>query len=233
MRARHAGRTALLVTLAVLGLSPLAGGTASARAGAASGPATVYQIEVTFTEYSPVSIDDCMGESACDYAEVYASLSAQAFAPDNSHTGEVRNIARFVNPGSWCETYPGVPWDSGTGFGDNCLKRVHDTKIYNFKDVVMCPSTTYSVCGGPHGKNNHRIVLSVRPDDRIYTGVHIKDYDELSPDDDICKANVTTEPFTEAQLQTLNDPLPRSMSWWGSGDGGCSIKYSFKKIGTA
>ncbi|MEO3813463.1 hypothetical protein ABGB17_31080 [Sphaerisporangium sp. B11E5] len=214
-------RTAATVAAALICLVP-AGGPAHAGADFA------YRIHVTFGEYLPYSIDDCMAESACDYAEVYGSLSAQRVAPGGATSGQVRNIGRFVNPGdTWCGS-PGIEWSAGVG-GD-CLKRVNGkAPSYAFADVLMCRSSTYKTCESARNKHMNTVELAVVPGDAVYVGVHIRDYDELSPDDDICKVALTTPALTDAELSDLDES--GELHDMDSGDGGCLIRYSIKKTG--
>lgn len=88
------------------------------------------------------------------------------------------------------------------------------------KDTLMCVSGTYKSCSGGWSKSYNVITLNVRPNEKIRVGVHLKDYDSGSPDDDICKA--------EKYIQVVvPDPgVSHSMSQALNGDGGCFVRFT-------
>ncbi|NAS25957.1 hypothetical protein GT755_30305 [Herbidospora sp. NEAU-GS84] len=76
-------------------------------------------------------------------------------------------------------------------------------------------------------------MLSVFPGDSIRVREHVKDYDDLSPDDDVCKTDTTLPAanlpaFDFATLQNLNQS--HEVFWVSPSDGGC-VTFTLKKVG--
>jgi hypothetical protein len=206
-----------LIALAMLALTAVAGMSATAGARPADA-ASAYLVRVTFNTVTFNNIDDCEGVWPvlfnCDQAEVYGKIGARF----NSSAFVYRDIGASTTP---CES----DWATGIANGP-CAKRVTD-KTFRFADTPMCfegSGTTDCSAGSATWKvNTNVVVLLVQPGQSISIDVQLKDYDPtiFDADDTICSITKNLGTFSDAQLQTLNQPFSGTFNT--QGDGGCTI----------
>ena len=76
----------------------------------------------------------------------------------------------------------------------------------NLSNLLLCSSVNYTSCGTGYSKGNRVIKLQVHPGETIHVGVYMKDRDWGGSDDEVCTNAVNLGPFTDAQLQYINEP---------------------------
>ncbi|MEU1280070.1 hypothetical protein [Streptomyces sp. NPDC005805] len=224
---------------ALLGAAAMLSGLGMAAPAQAADP-QAYLVLVEWQDYRPGYISDCDWGSACDRAEAYGTLAAHTTATGARASGTRFNFGKW-EPSGDChgvlsDNMGGTKWTWPSTSDDmkqykavkDCLKRVENGATYLFKDVMMCQSSSYRVCDRTsRQKNSNAALLKVYPGDRIRMGAHIRDYDALSSNDDLCNVQQFTETLTDGTLRNLDrqgrilERHPEAM---------CDLRYTLKTV---
>lgn len=210
----NARRLTLAVAVLMLGL--LVGAAAQPRpadAGICFFCEGVF-IDLSFDTMTFNKTDDGWGDNQ---VEVYASMVGEVVGG----AGSVRNLGSWGSE-DWCPS-DGVAWFSNLG---ECPKRAMAVQTSSFAQAPLCTTNTYATCLGPWKFNNNKIRLQVKPGQTIRAAIHMKDYDELSPDDNVCWVDQVVGGFNIFQLLNLNQSFSMTQNW--NGNGACTVKWSLK-----
>jgi hypothetical protein len=197
--------------------------------------ATTYTVNVRFHSVNFWNVDDGViytgwfNYTTDTEMEVYGYFDA--YTPAGAASAgwfPYRNFGTWGSNPSGCPA-SGVLWDSSTGA--TCVKwtpwdNVHfwNATTENLSNLLLCSSVNYTSCGTGYSKGNNVIKLQVHAGETIHVGAHMKDRDWGSSDDEVCTNAVNLGPFTDAQLQYINE----SHSLWMSDNGNaqCRVDYS-------
>jgi hypothetical protein len=195
--------------------------------------ATAYTVNVMFDTANFTLIDDGTVWSGFSYstdteAEVYGAFTA--YTPAGAASAgwfPYRNFGKWGTNGSGCPS-SGVLWDSTSGA--TCVKRTtwwntgirHYTTTY-LDSLLLCSSISTTSCGTGYYQNNNAIKLTVHPGETIHVGVHMKDHDWGSSDDEFCTAGANLGPFTDSQLYGMDESHSLFMS--DNGNAECYVNY--------
>lgn len=200
--------------------------------------ATAYTVNVYFGTANFTRIDDgtvyegWFSYSTDTVAEVYGAFAAYTSAgAASAGYFPYRNFGTWGTNGSGCSA-DGVWWDSSSGA--TCVKRTwwQNTGIYHYtteylNSLLLCSSVNTTSCGTGYYKNNNVIKLTVHPGETIHVGVHMKDHDWGSADDEFCTAGENLGPFTDAQLLGMNEDHSLYMSHNGNAE--CYVTYRLSR----
>jgi hypothetical protein len=197
--------------------------------------ATSYPVNVHFNSVSFRNIDDGViytgwfNYTTDTEMEVYGYFDA--YTPAGAASAgwfPYRNFGTWGSNPAGCSA-SGVWWDSDSGA--TCVKRTYWDNVHfwnatteSLGNLLMCSSITYTSCGTGYAKGNNVIKLQVNPGETIHVGVHMKDHDWGSSDDEVCTNAVNLGPFTAAQLQYINEG--HSLFMADNGNAQCSVAYS-------
>jgi hypothetical protein len=226
-------RPALRRWVATFGVTAIAATTLLSPQSAAA--ATSYTVYVRFNSVSFRNVDDgsiytgWFNYKTDTDMEVYGHL--YAYTPAGAASA---GYFPFRNFGTWGSNPSGCPasgvwWESDSGA--TCVKQVSWDDVHywnattkNLGNTLLCSSVNWTSCGTAYSKWNNAIKLTVHPGETIHVGVHMKDRDWGSSDDEVCTDSVDLGPFTEAQLKYINEAHSLGMS--DNGNASCSVSYS-------
>jgi len=199
--------------------------------------ATAYSINVTFDTANFTFIDAGTVWAGWSYstdtlAEVYGTYAA--YTPAGAASAgyfPYRNFGTWGTNGAGCPA-SGVWWDSTSGA--TCVKETwwQNTGIYHYTteslySLLLCSSVNYTSCGTGYYQNNNAIKLTVHPGETIHVGVHMKDHDWGSSDDEMCTAGENLGPFTDSQLYGLSES--HSLYMANNGNAQCYVTYHLSR----
>jgi hypothetical protein len=197
--------------------------------------ATTYTVNVRFHSVSFRMVDDGViytgwfNYTTDTSMEVYGYLDA--YTPAGAASAgwfPYRNFGTWGSNPSGCPA-SGVWWNSDSGA--TCVKWTPWDNVQYWKattedlgNLLLCSSINYTSCGTGYSKGNNVIKLQVHPGETIHVGVHMKDRDWGSSDDEVCTNAVNLGPYTDAQLQYINEQ--HSLYMANNGNAQCSVAYS-------
>ena len=177
---------------------------------------TAYTVNVRFYQVSFWHVDDgtvydgWFNYSTDTTMEVYGYFDA--YTPAGAASAgyfPYRNFGKWGTNGAGCSS-SGVYWNSNSG--STCVKQTYWDNVHYWNattedlgDLLMCSSVNYTSCGTGYTKNNNTIKLTVHPGETIHVGVHMKDHDWGSSDDEVCTDSVNLGPYTDAQLKYIQE----------------------------
>ncbi len=216
-----------------LGAAALAATTMLSPQSAAA--ATAYTVNVRFYSVEFWDIDDgAVYDGWFNYStdttmEVYGYFTA--YTPAGAASAgyfPYRNFGTWGTNGSGCPS-SGVYWNSNSGA--TCVKQTSWDNVHYWNatteypdSLLLCSSVNYTSCGTGYYKNNNVIKLTVHPGETIHVGVHMKDHDWGSADDEVCTDSINLGPYTDAQLKYINDT---NEALWMSNNGNAQCRVDF------
>jgi hypothetical protein len=177
------------------------------------------KLDVIFDSLHIADLGD--GATGGDDLEIYASFVAEG---NNPGAGSVLNLGEWGWSGEDC---PNDVFSVATGLMTsgkvpNCPTVVTEGD-FPVSEMFFCTSDTYSHCVGSYSTNNNKIQITVGDGSRIRVAIHAMDYDDDSPDDNVCQAETWVGPESIFGWQGFS--ASGSLSQGDNGSASCIVDF--------